>query len=225
MVKLVINDEGPFGGPRRETPVLIHSLRLRFSSAKRIAFLRNFDLYEVFPIIFTAPLAFAFTFTLGLFAQTPPKTNLLLITVDDMSCDSVGVYGCKLKGTSPRMDRLASQSIRFDHAHVTVGNCMPCRNVMFSGLYSHNNKVEGFYQVKDPGWPHMADLLRDAGYYVAIRGKVSHSSPINPMPGTRTLRSCRTVKRLTSKTLLLTGNLPPGGLPMPKRRGSLSSFR
>ena len=129
---------------------------------------------------FLAPLAFAFTFTLGLFAQTPPKTNLLLITVDDMSCDSVGVYGCKLKGTSPRMDRLASQSIRFDHAHVTVGNCMPCRNVMFSGLYSHNNKVEGFYQVKDPGWPHMADLLRDAGYYVAIRGKVSHSSPYQP---------------------------------------------
>ena len=129
---------------------------------------------------FLAPLAFAFTFTLGLFAQTPPKTNLLLITVDDMSCDSVGVYGCKLKGTSPRMDRLASQSIRFDHAHVTVGNCMPCRNVMFSGLYSHNNKVEGFYQVKDPGWPHMADLLGDAGYYVAIRGKVSHSSPYQP---------------------------------------------
>ena len=51
---------------------------------------------------------------------------------------------------------------------------------MFSGLYSHNNKVEGFYQVKDPGWPHMADLLRDAGYYVAIRGKVSHSSPYQP---------------------------------------------
>ena len=92
----------------------------------------------------------------------------------------MGVYGCKLKGTSPRMDRLASQSIRFDHAHVTVGNCMPCRNAMFSGLYSHNNKVEGFYQVKDPGWPHMADLLRDAGYYVAIRGKVSHSSPYQP---------------------------------------------
>ena len=129
---------------------------------------------------FLAPLAFVFAFAFVLSAQRPPKTNLLLITVDDMSCDSVGVYGCKLNGTTPRMDRLASQSIRFDHAHVTVGNCMPCRNVMFSGLYSHNNKVEGFYQVKDPGWPHMADLLRDAGYYVAIRGKVSHSSPYQP---------------------------------------------
>ena len=43
--------------------------------------------------------------------------NLLLITVDDMSCDSVGVYGSKLEGTTPVMDRLASQSLRFEHAH------------------------------------------------------------------------------------------------------------
>jgi N-sulfoglucosamine sulfohydrolase len=108
------------------------------------------------------------------------RINLLLVTVDDMSCDSVGIYGCKLKGTTPNMDRLATQSVRFEHAHVTVGNCMPCRNVMFSGLISHNNQVEGFYQVTEPGWPHMADLLKDAGYYAAIRGKVSHSAPYQP---------------------------------------------
>lgn len=106
--------------------------------------------------------------------------NLLLVTVDDMSCDSVGVYGCKLDGTTPVMDRLASQSLRFDYAHVTVGNCNPCRNVMFSGLISHNNKVEGFYKVTDPGWPHMVDLLKAAGYYAGIRGKVTHSSPYQP---------------------------------------------
>ena len=51
---------------------------------------------------------------------------------------------------------------------------------MFSGLISHNNKVEGFYKVTDPGWPHMVDLLKDAGYYAGIRGKVTHSSPYQP---------------------------------------------
>ena len=112
------------------------------------------------------------------FAQQRP--NVLLLTVDDMSCDSVGVFGCKLPGTTPNMDKLASQSLRFANAHVTVGNCMPCRNVMFSGLYSHNNKVEGFYQVKDPGWPHFSDLMKDVGYFTGIRGKVSHSSPYQP---------------------------------------------
>lgn len=123
----------------------------------------------------------AFTFCLShLLAGKDKPLNLLLITVDDMSCDSVGVYGCKLEGTTPTMDRLASQSLRFEHAHVTVGNCNPCRNVMFSGLISHNNKVEGFYKVTDPGWPHMVDLLKAAGYYAGIRGKVTHSSPYQP---------------------------------------------
>ena len=97
-----------------------------------------------------------------------------------MSCDSVGVFGSKLEGTTPVMDRLASQSLRFEYAHVTVGNCNPCRNVMFSGLISHNNKVEGFYKVPEPGWPHMVDLLKDAGYYTGIHGKVTHSSPYQP---------------------------------------------
>ena len=108
------------------------------------------------------------------------RPNILLLTVDDMSCDSVGVYGCKLPGTTPHMDRLAAQSLRFAHAHTTVGNCMPCRNVMFSGLHSHNNKIEGFYQVKNPGWPHLVDLMKAGGYFTGIRGKVSHSSPYQP---------------------------------------------
>jgi N-sulfoglucosamine sulfohydrolase len=106
--------------------------------------------------------------------------NILFITVDDMSCDSVGAFGCKLPGTSPNMDKLASQSLRFEYAHVQTGSCMPSRNVMFSGRYSHNNKVEGFYQVQNPGYPVIADLMRDGGYFTAIHHKVSHSTPYHP---------------------------------------------
>ena len=77
------------------------------------------------------------------------RLNVLIITTDDMSCDSVGVYGSRLKDTTPNMDRLAATSLRFNHAFVQVGNCMPSRNVMFSGRYPHNNGVEGFYQVRN----------------------------------------------------------------------------
>ena len=77
--------------------------------------------------------------------------NLLIITVDDMSADSVGAFGCKLPGTTPNIDRLAGQSLSFAHAHMTVGNCMPGRNVMFSGLISHNNKDEGINRSRIPG--------------------------------------------------------------------------
>ena len=119
---------------------------------------------------------------IGLFAGTLHATpvNILMITVDDMSADSIGAFGAKLLDTTPNIDRLAKQSLRFVHAHMTVGNCMPGRNVMFSGLISHNNKVEGFYQVKNPGWPHMVDLMKNAGYFTGIRGKVSHSTPYQP---------------------------------------------
>ena len=106
--------------------------------------------------------------------------NLLVITVDDMSCDSMGVYGCPIPETSPNMDALAKQSLRFDHAHVVVGNCMPSRNVMWSGRYPHNNRVEGFYQVRDATHPHLVDVMQQAGYFTAIRGKVSHSTPYHP---------------------------------------------
>jgi N-sulfoglucosamine sulfohydrolase len=110
------------------------------------------------------------------------KLNLLLITVDDMSADSIGVFGCKLPDTTPHIDAFARQSLRFHDAHVQVGNCMPSRNVMWSGRYPHNNGVEGFYQVQDPGYPVLVDLMKDAGYFTAIRHKVSHSTPYHPYP-------------------------------------------
>lgn len=109
-----------------------------------------------------------------------PGPNILMITVDDMSCDSVGAFDCPLPGTTPNIDQLAKQGMRYHYAHVQVGNCYPSRNVMFSGRYPHNTGVEGFYQVKNPPHPHLVDLMKAAGYFVAIRGKVSHSTPYQP---------------------------------------------
>lgn len=109
-----------------------------------------------------------------------PSPNLLLITVDDMSCDSLGSFGSPLKGTSPQIDALAAESLAFDLAHVQVGNCYPSRNVMWSGRYSHNNGAEGFYEVKPINYPTLCDLMQEHGYWVGIRGKVSHSSPYQP---------------------------------------------
>ncbi|MEM7699754.1 MAG: sulfatase, partial [Verrucomicrobiota bacterium] len=99
---------------------------------------------------------------------------------DDMSADSIGVFGCELEGTSPNVDKLASEGIRFDKAHVQVGNCFPSRNVLFSGLFPHTTGGDGFYQVRDFTFQPMCDLMQGAGYYVAIRGKVSHSTPYQP---------------------------------------------
>ena len=97
-----------------------------------------------------------------------------------MSADSLGAFGCELPETSPAINAFARQSLRFKHGHVLVGNCMPGRNIMWSGLYSHVNGVEGFVQNKNPDYPVLCDLAKQAGYFAAIRGKVPHSTPYSP---------------------------------------------
>lgn len=109
-----------------------------------------------------------------------PRPNVLVITVDDMNADSVGAFGASMKGTTPHIDQLAQQGLRFNRAHVQVANCMPSRNVMWSGLYPHTNQVEGFTQVREPGYATLSDLLQGEGYFTAIRHKITHSTPYVP---------------------------------------------
>ena len=107
------------------------------------------------------------------------RPNIVFITVDDMNCDSIGVFGCPVKGTSPHIDRLAGQGMRFQYAHVQAANCMPSRNVMHSGRYPHTSGVEGFYPVQTD-IPILPGVLKANGYFVGIKGKVSHSTPQSP---------------------------------------------
>ena len=137
----------------------------------------------------TARITIAFLATslfccLGLLADANAdeftKPNILIVTVDDMNCDSVGVFGCDLPDTTPHIDQLAKEGLRYHYAHVQTGSCYPSRNVMFSGRYSHNTGVEGFYQVTDASHLHLVDLMKQAGYFVGIRGKITHSTPYQP---------------------------------------------
>src|ERR1043166_6727710 len=101
-------------------------------------------------LVFGAAIAVLSASPTGFAAE---RLNVLVITADDLSCDSLGAFGCKLADTSPSLDRLASKGMRFEYAHVVCANCMPSRNALLSGRYPHNNHVEGFYQVPNPGYP------------------------------------------------------------------------
>ena len=129
----------------------------------------------------------------SLLARSAPagkRPNILFLTVDDMSCDSVGAFGCKVPGTTPHLDGLAREGIRFAHAHAQVANCVPSRNVMQTGRYPHNSRVEGFYQVK-PDYPILPEILQQNGYFAAIKGKLSHSTPFHPFPWDLVLQADR----------------------------------
>lgn len=104
------------------------------------------------------------------------KTNVLLITVDDMNYDSLGVTGCKVANISPHIDKLSSQGIRFDKAHVTIAVCQPTRAVWMTGLYPFHNGALGFQKIK-PGIKTLPEVLEDEGYFNGIMAKVPHVVP------------------------------------------------
>ena len=109
------------------------------------------------------------------------KLNLLVLTADDMNYDSLGFMGCKVAGVTPHLDRLASESLRFEHAHVTVAVCQPSRQCLLTGRYPHHNGSMGFYPVS-AGVPTLAEILKEAGYETGILGKVIHLRPAEKFP-------------------------------------------
>ncbi len=127
------------------------------------------------------------------------KPNILFISVDDMNTDSVGVYGNPLRNITPHMDQLAAEGMRFEFAHVMVGNCYPGRNVMFSGRSSHSNLVEGFYAINEPHYPHLVDLMKEEAISQESSGKRPIRLLIIRMDGTWKWRKA-SGRKITSRT-------------------------
>lgn len=104
------------------------------------------------------------------------RPNILLITVDDMNHDVPGFAGGLAPGVTPHLDRLASQSLWFAHAHVASAICQPSRQSMMTGRYPHNIGAPGFDPI-DPRVPTLQERLHEAGYVNGILGKVNHLAP------------------------------------------------
>ena len=94
----------------------------------------------------------------GLYAAAP--VNFLIIAADDMNFDSVGCYGCPLEGVTPAIDTLASQGIRFEHAHVASTACYPSRSAISTGRRGHRSGGEGFFYLRFPNVPTVQQLLQ-----------------------------------------------------------------
>ncbi|HXD78642.1 MAG TPA: sulfatase-like hydrolase/transferase [Puia sp.] len=109
------------------------------------------------------------------FCQQQP--NVLVLTVDDMGYHSVGVFGCKVPGITPNIDKLAGEGIRFTYAFVNTAVCQPCRQSMQTGRYPHNDGAEGFEPINEDV-PTLSEQLRKAGYINGILGKEIHHQPV-----------------------------------------------
>lgn len=106
------------------------------------------------------------------------RPNILLITADDMNYNTIGCFGCPVDDISPNLDKLATEGMCFDHAHVTIAVCQPSRQSIMTGLYPHRNGALGFEPIRD-NVPTLTQILQENGYYNGIIGKVEHLQPEN----------------------------------------------
>ena len=119
----------------------------------------------------------------GAFAAEPKssRTNVLLITADDMNWDSLGCTGSKTPAISPNIDKLASQGMRFEHAHVTSAICQPSRSAIGTGRYPHRSGALGFDPI-NTDVPTIVESFRAGGCHTGILAKVGHMAPKSKFP-------------------------------------------
>lgn len=95
------------------------------------------------------------------------RPNLLVIMADDIGYENFSCYGSEVYST-PNIDRLAAEGIRFDHAH-SQPICTPSRVQLMTGIYNNRNYIR--FGLLDPDAVTFGNVLRDAGYRTAIAGK------------------------------------------------------
>ena len=104
------------------------------------------------------------------------QPNILWITAEDMS-PTLGCYGDKYAST-PNIDRLAKESVRYTKAFASAPVCSPSRSCLITGCYppslSTQQMRSGFAIPKSMrGFP---DLLRQRGYYTSNNVKTDYNT-------------------------------------------------
>jgi len=94
------------------------------------------------------------------------QTNVLLITIDTLRADHLGVYGYR-RNTSPRMDALAREGTTFDQAYTFWPKTRGSFVMMLTGRRPSQNGYSKGHPVLLDFNPTIASALKDAGYATA----------------------------------------------------------
>ena len=98
-------------------------------------------------------------------AAPPRLPNVLFITIDTLRADHLSSYGYHLK-TSPNIDRLAEQGVRYEHAYTVTSRTGPSHYSMFTSRYpqEHGAKLNGFAVAENTKFLFLPQILRRFGY-------------------------------------------------------------
>ena len=99
--------------------------------------------------------------------MSPPKRNVLLITIDTLRADRLGCYGSRTVKT-PNIDALAAGGTLFEETITPVPLTLPSHASILTGRYpaEHGIRDNGFYRLPK-GYPTLATEFAKAGYQTA----------------------------------------------------------
>ncbi|MDP8221947.1 MAG: sulfatase [Candidatus Lernaella stagnicola] len=93
----------------------------------------------------------------------PPKGNIILISIDTLRADHVGVYGYP-KPTTPNLDSFARDGFMFTQAYAASPWTLPSHGSMFTGLYPMTHGAETIQKRLLDGIPTLAEILQTRGF-------------------------------------------------------------
>jgi choline-sulfatase len=96
-------------------------------------------------------------------AAAASKPNLVLITLDSARADRMGFLGAKAALT-PDLDRLAAESIIFEHAYAQAPTSIVSEATILSGAYPQATGVDAIGGALTSSLPYLPDLLKSGGY-------------------------------------------------------------
>ncbi len=96
--------------------------------------------------------------------------NIIVIVSDDHAAQALSAYDTSLTST-PRLDRMAAEGMRFDACFCTNSICSPSRASMLTGTYNHVNGVTTLATHLDNRLPTFVTALQDAGWATGLIGK------------------------------------------------------
>lgn len=108
-------------------------------------------------------------------ARSSKLPNVLVIMADDLGFGDVSCYGATEIST-PNIDRLASEGLRFTSGYCSASTCTPTRYSFLTGRYAFRQDGSGIAPpnspaIIKPGTTTIASILKQAGYQTAVVGK------------------------------------------------------
>jgi arylsulfatase A-like enzyme len=108
-------------------------------------------------------------------AHGADRPNIIIIYADDLGYGDVSCYGAT-KVTTPNIDRLAKEGLRFTDGHSPSATCTPSRFAMLTGEYAFRQKGTGIAKgdanaIIKPGTTTLASILQKGGYKTGVVGK------------------------------------------------------